>query len=57
MTANVFIVLSVAIIFDGMQYVFQAPIRALGMQNKAAHLALACSYLVGIPLATFLAFW
>ena len=57
LTASVMIILSVANLFDGLQCYCQGPIRALGLQSKAAFIALGCYYIVSIPLAAIFAFW
>lgn len=41
---------------DGLQGYLSGPIRALGLQDKAGCITLACYWLVGLPLAALLAF-
>ena len=38
-------------VFDGMQGYYQGPIRGLGLQKVASFVAIACYWILGIPLA------
>ena len=57
MTASVMIILSVAILFDGLMCYCQGPVRALGLQSKGACISLSSYYIVSVPLAAIFAFW
>ena len=52
---QVFLLIAVNFLFDGIQGYLQGPIRAMGLQKRASYFAIACYYIVGIPLAWFLA--
>ena len=52
----VLIVKAINFIFDGMQLIFQSPIRAMGLQKRASYFAIGCYYLIGIPTSAIFAF-
>lgn len=57
MTEKVLILVACMLLTDGMQGYLSGPIRALGLQQKASYVAIACHWLVAIPLAAALGIW
>ena len=43
-------------LFNGIQAHIQGPIRALGLHNKNVIIAVACYYIISMPLAVIFAF-
>ena len=54
MVASVLRLIALMNMFDCLQCYLQGPIRALGVQDRASYFALACYYLVGVPMAAVL---
>ena len=55
LTSTVLILVSFIFFFDGMQGFLQGPIRAIGLQKKASFWTFLCYYVIGIPVACYLA--
>ena len=53
----IFILVAVVYLFDGGQGYLQGPIRAMGLQHKASLYAIACYWIIGVPLAIMFGFW
>ena len=56
LTVKVMPILSLQYLFDGLQGYCQGPIRALGLQRKAAFIAVGCYYILSVPLAAIFGF-
>ena len=56
LTVKVMPILAVLHLADGLQGYSQGQIRALGLQRKAAFIAIASYYIIAIPLAYILGF-
>ena len=50
-------VVGISFLINGIQGVVQGPIRALGLQQSASYIAVASYWLLGLPVAWFLAFY
>ena len=57
MVTVVFIIVAVMFLFDGGQCFLQGPIRAMGLQKKGSYYAIACYWIVGVPLSSLLGVW
>mmetsp|Transcript_22253 Transcript_22253/g.29801 ORF Transcript_22253/g.29801 Transcript_22253/m.29801 type:complete len:102 (-) Transcript_22253:110-415(-) len=56
MTTKVMIVVGCNFFADGLQGFLQGPIRAMGLQKMASYMALACYWLLGLPLSALFSF-
>ena len=56
MAAPIMVIVGCNFLADGMQVYLQGLIRGLGLQEVASYIALACYWLLGIPLAIVLTF-
>ena len=57
MAESVLVVIGVMFFFDGMQTYMQGPIRAIDLQDRASWITFLVYYLIGLPLASYLALW
>ena len=57
MVEGLFILVAIMKLVDSFQCYLQGPIRAMGLQKVASYWAIACYWVVGVPLSAILGIW
>ena len=57
MVEGLFILVSIMKLVDSFQCYLQGPIRAMGLQKAASYWAIACYWVIGVPLSAILGLW
>lgn len=57
MVEGLFILVAIMKLVDSFQCYLQGPIRAMGLQKNASYYAIACYWIIGVPISAILGLW